>query len=769
MTLRGSQRTAVLVVVAVAAAACGGGGRARQGVTGDAAAEPVTATTPAVTSSPPRGEGDEALETVAITVAADTACALQGDGAVWCWGDIFTAVTAEPRRVAGLPPVRAVAVAPQHACAIAAADGGLWCWGRELAREDEMFEANALRAPGSPRGSAVPFRVPGVAPLRDLSVAGTHSRLTSGVCGIEAATGWLTCVAWHGPRRRYEALGPVDAVAWGHKHVCVLRNEVHECGQRSRYGGWPTSWHRRKGADRLMNVVMNASENCGIDDRGTLFCWSKNHCPRGRARARPRSGGGRRATAPAPASHRSLFARWRDATPCRPAAPGPLRDVDLDYGRMVMHLTSGEVVAVEAGRRRQQRVPGRYAEVRTGGRVGCGLRRDGATACWSYQGASATAGRQTWPLERRYRVPVSQLALNRFAVCGITVDGAREVRCWGGVSEMNLGATTPLRGHRLAGTRGVERVFVNRFGVCVDTGSGRPFRCTVDPSNSLSGWTSAPQVVMRGHGACRVDPDDGLLRCRPSRASGRVVSLRDGGGPLRDVVDLSAPVWPGGDHYAVSGGAVFAIDNDQATRLPGTTGATQVAAGPRFACARLAAGDVTCWGGGFWGELGDGRVRSRAQPGPRVVGLPPVRRIAAGEAHACAVTDAEELYCWGSNHGGVIGDGTRRHAWTARRVPDLEGVRDVVLGASITCALRENDAVCWGQGAAEVFEDDRYLAARAGRGPDVVFRGRPASKSIASGGERKPRATSFALVDAPIVPPAREPAPEIKPPAGGDG
>ena len=42
-------------------------------------------------------------------------------------------------------------------------------------------------------------------------------------------------------------------------------------------------------------------------------------------------------------------------------------------------------------------------------------------------------------------------------------------------------------------------------------------------------------------------------------------------------------------------------------------------------------------------------------------------RVAAGDNHACALTTAGDMYCWGANASGQLGDGT----FATRLVPTL--------------------------------------------------------------------------------------------------
>ena len=71
---------------------------------------------------------------------------------------------------------------------------------------------------------------------------------------------------------------------------------------------------------------------------------------------------------------------------------------------------------------------------------------------------------------------------------------------------------------------------------------------------------------------------------------------------------------------------------------------------------RVIRGDVYCWGGNELGQLGDGIIDDQSTPvGARGVG-PSVTSIAAGDAFTCAVT-ADGPICWGANASGQLGLG----------------------------------------------------------------------------------------------------------------
>jgi len=84
----------------------------------------------------------------------------------------------------------------------------------------------------------------------------------------------------------------------------------------------------------------------------------------------------------------------------------------------------------------------------------------------------------------------------------------------------------------------------------------------------------------------------------------------------------------------------------------------------------------------------------------RVEGLPKLRSVAIGEAHACAVTDDAKVVCWGSNFGGALARATNTNSQT--RLPPaavlgLPDVREVHVRKSFVAAVtREGEVYTWG-------------------------------------------------------------------------
>lgn len=157
--------------------------------------------------------------------------------------------------------------------------------------------------------------------------------------------------------------------------------------------------------------------------------------------------------------------------------------------------------------------------------------------------------------------------------------------------------------------------------------------------------------------------------------------------------------WGGNDYGQLGDGSVTMRTSPRKVLLGTGTVLRFIGAGDDHTCGLDTTGSVLCWGSNEYGQLGDGSgsdsnlpVSIDAPSGATFVTL------VVGTDHNCALTDAEELYCWGGNGDGQLGDGTK----TDRPTPILiaspgAAFRQVSPGAYHTCAVTTgHEAYCWG-------------------------------------------------------------------------
>lgn len=133
----------------------------------------------------------------------------------------------------------------------------------------------------------------------------------------------------------------------------------------------------------------------------------------------------------------------------------------------------------------------------------------------------------------------------------------------------------------------------------------------------------------------------------------------------------------------------------------------QVSAGGSFACGLDVEGKAYCWGQGRWGLLGTGVTWSFLDPAP-VAGNHVFRSISS-RTHTCAVTPANQAWCWGDNWFGQVGAEPNviqsgfypndRFNTVPAAVTGGISFSQVETGDSFTCGLDlEGRAYCWGWG-----------------------------------------------------------------------
>ena len=104
-------------------------------------------------------------------------------------------------------------------------------------------------------------------------------------------------------------------------------------------------------------------------------------------------------------------------------------------------------------------------------------------------------------------------------------------------------------------------------------------------------------------------------------------------------------------------------------------------------------GDLYCWGDNFNGQVGNGG-ESQGVPAPVKI-LENVVSVSLKRARSAAITENGDLYCWGENSYGKIGNGNTEDQTTPEKV--LENVVSVSQGTSHSAAITENgDLYCWG-------------------------------------------------------------------------
>jgi alpha-tubulin suppressor-like RCC1 family protein len=130
----------------------------------------------------------------------------------------------------------------------------------------------------------------------------------------------------------------------------------------------------------------------------------------------------------------------------------------------------------------------------------------------------------------------------------------------------------------------------------------------------------------------------------------------------------------------------------------------QLVSGEYHTCALTNAGNVYCWGSNVDGQLGNGTNTKSLTPVEVLnpAGTAPLSGIvalSAGQAFACALTGTGSVYCWGADQSGQLGNGTTNDNGVNLpvQVIGLTNAVTIASGHYHTCAVTTaGAAMCWG-------------------------------------------------------------------------
>lgn len=326
----------------------------------------------------------------------------------------------------------------------------------------------------------------------------------------------------------------------------------------------------------------------------------------------------------------------------------------------------------------------------TGGQHTCAVAADGTTYCWG-RGESGELGDATYenrwvPRPIGVDVALTQLSAGNRHTCGLTSDGS--AFCWGWNFDGQLGngstvdQALPIRA---GGTQTFTAISAGWFHTCALAGNGDVYCWGNNEQGQLGDGTTT-------------------RRTAPVRVSGpRMVSISAGGHHTCGVTsDGTGYCW--GLNHQGQLGTGNTLNATRPARIAGDATFRVIDAGFAHGCGITNNDAAYCWGSNESGQLGVGFATPQGWPGSRepaaVVGGLAFRSITAGNGYTCAVGYTSLAHCWGRGLEGQLGNGSLYNWLTPQPVSDVSGLTAVsASGEAHACGITDANAVyCWGRG-----------------------------------------------------------------------
>jgi len=286
------------------------------------------------------------------------------------------------------------------------------------------------------------------------------------------------------------------------------------------------------------------------------------------------------------------------------------------------------------------------------------------------------------------------LAVGGHHACAIIVDGT--VRCWGQNARGQLGSADAGAMNRsipvqVDGVMNVTQaaastVYTMAGSSCVRESNGNVL-CFGDNNNAQLGMT----------GDNMVHPTAAAVPMLPMSSS---VGLSNFFGCATTAAN---EYWCWGDNFAgaLGRGMLMGMGAPGKATLLGDAGISSGSPGSDFNLAITTGGALLSWGGNGTGQLGR-MAPNNGDPNPGAVqNIMNVTQVASGESHACAVTQAGEVKCWGDNSfaqlgRGIVG-GTSNNPQTVTLPMGKQALQASASNYHSCVVTTDGSVFCWGR------------------------------------------------------------------------
>jgi alpha-tubulin suppressor-like RCC1 family protein len=633
-----------------------------------------------------------------ISAGATHTCAIDPDGALWCWGSNERGELGlegvedrlVPTRVDNFSDWTAISAGAGATCGLRK-DASLWCWGDNTVTGTPQTTPAPTQIIGEWRAVSV-----GLETMCATTVAGDVS------CHDGAPPGFTFTVS---------GLGATAAATSNHYYCAIDSGQHAVCWGANTFGQLGLGNTDPQPAPMPVmipsaKVIATGNEHaCAIDLDGRLWCWG--HCESGEVGpAMPADGVTCATPLNVEPAQRFLAVSAGVGFTCA------LRDDDVvicfglgEFGQLGSNggIRNTLPTPIDA-------LPDGWASVSAGFDHTCAIQRDGATLCW---GAN-THGQLGDGLGGRVFEPVlvddggawQSVAAGAMGTCGVRVEGT--LWCWGRNSSGQLADGTVRPRHfpiQVGEDTDWIAVTVGWDHVCA-TKRDQSLWCWGGNDQGQLGTGGTASVAIPQHISAAGDGWEDVAAGTQNTCGiiGRVMYCW-GTGFVVSPTALSLPdAWTSVDSQTASlrfpslmCGVNGTLANcwSQDSNFPGTLAGNwdTIATGTNHQCGLLGT-TVQCAGENAQGQLGNGKFDIGSPiPAPELTGQAWLR-VDAGNAATCAITTSKTLACWG--RGELLGAGQRGDSDRALPV-GVDAWLEVSVGDHHACAINSGGALyCWG-------------------------------------------------------------------------
>ena len=666
-------------------------------------------------------EVEDVADATDVGAGEDYTCAVLSTGHIQCWGlnetgqlgNDSTVNASTPVDVHGLSNALQVTGGSRHTCALLSSHH-VDCWGANY---------DGQLGNGSTKSRETPVTVDNLSDAIEVAAGGEHAcaLLSTGHvdCWGENQFGQLGVGNNSGPevcpeetascsRTPVEAQGITDAtqVAAGRLDTCARLATGHvQCWGWNEYGQLGDGTHissavpvEVQGIADATQVTVGESHACALLSTGHAVCWGEDQFGQ--------LGNAATSGADTPVEVLGIAAATEVTAgsyhTCVLLADSHLQCWGLNYYGEIGNGTATKYADLPV------EVDGiTYASQVTAGGASCALLPTGHAECWGWNGygqlGDGTTGPADTPVEVRGISTASLIAGGESHTCAVLSAG--RIECWGENFNGELGNGTSMGPEDCGPDVACSLAPVGVQGItdATQVTVGAAHTCALLSTGHIDCWganedgqlgddtTSGPEACWRG-GACSTTPVE---------VQGITDATQLAAGNLHTCAVLTTghiECW-GSDEAGQLGNASAPARTDTPVEVQGITDATHLAAGARYTCATLTAGNIECWGENSNGQLGNGTASHGSNSPTEVQGITNATEVTAGAAHTCALLSTGEMRCWGDDMAGQLGNNTIRYVQDSP--VEVQGITDasqVAAGGELTCALLATGHLsCWGE------------------------------------------------------------------------